>query len=148
MQDMPHANLTIASDISITLTTNQRLIPSNFPLRIHLRRHPSEICLLQTWQLNVEQACFHDKSGTCWWITYMVFAKTSTQYVPLCTVLAVSSHDVRICCLKICEPLNCLHVNILVNTGITVGIVRACHNNKTLTTGDEGKFLYHLYICG
>ncbi len=61
-------------------------------------------------------------------------------------LLSVSPLDVRICCLKICEPLHCLHVNILVNTGITVGIVRVCHDNKTVTAGNEGIFFVPLII--
>ena len=62
----------------------------------------------------------------------------SIQCVPLHMLLAVSPLDVRICCLKIYDPPHCLHVDILVNTDITIGIVRVGHNNKTLTAGNEG----------
>jgi hypothetical protein len=57
---------------------------------------------------------------------------------------AMSPPDFRICCLKICEPPQCLHVNIFVNPGITVDIVRACHDNETITTGNEVNFFLPL----
>ncbi len=43
---------------------------------------------------------------------------------------AVSPLDFIICCFKICEPPHCLHVDIFVNPGITIGIVRACQDKN------------------
>ncbi len=59
-------------------------------------------------------------------------------------LLFVSPLDVRICCLKICKPLHCLYVDILINTSITVGIARACHDDKTVTADNEGIFFVPL----
>ncbi len=59
---------------------------------------------------------------------------------------AVCPPDFRIRGLKIREPPHCLQVNIFVNPGITLGIVRACHDNKTITAGNEGIFFCTTYI--